>query len=190
MSSGIVARLIQSKPERVTSQLNAISGDIIVAFIKKLALWSALSVATSQGFGLQEASADQNGSAMIKATFQSTPFSRNLNLSPGVVDGQSYRRVFKSDIEVPAGNHIVNVNIDIKFSFNEMSYVDSIPFRAKLIPDHVYETRGRMSGRNVQIWIADTATNKLASKVLSITVERCFFRLTCKPAELKIKSRL
>jgi hypothetical protein len=82
------------------------------------------------------------------------------------------------------------VYINVRFGFDEMPYKGRVPFRANLAPGRHYETRAKIAGRNVDVWIADKATNKLASKVLAITVERCFFRLTCPQARMSIRSSL
>lgn len=136
--------------------------------------------------------AAQKTTAFIKGTHQSTFLASHLAIAPGNVDGKRYRKLFtfKPEVEVPAGNRVVDVYIDFQFGFNEMPYRGTIPFRANLSPGRRYETRGKISGRNVVVWIADAATHKPASKILTITAKRCYIRPFCPPVDFAIRPNL
>jgi hypothetical protein len=182
-------RLSESQPFSRPSDLTLFSNQgLAMKLWKSLAVVASVALAGIQGACLTEAGAGAKNTAFIKGTSNSS--AHLLNIRPDVVDGKNYRKLFKNEIEVPAGNRVVVLNIDAKFSLFDFSYTGRIPFRAELKPGQRYETRGKMSGRTIDIWIADKATNALASKVLSIQIEKCYMRFTCKEPRFQIRSEL
>lgn len=139
---------------------------------------------------VEDVAAGGTANAFIKGTDDASVLYTRLSIRPGVVDGKNYRKAFTSEIEVPAGNRVVDLYINAQFGFNEMAYQGRIPFQAKLAPGRRYVTQGRIAGRNVDVWIADAATRKPASKILSITVERYYIRLACPEPRFAIRARL
>jgi hypothetical protein len=154
-------------------------------WFKKFVLASVLAFATAvQGF------AGQSQTAVIKGMTDGSALYSKVSVSPGLLDGKNYRKALKNKIEVPAGNRVVQLNINARFGFNEMDYMGRIPFRAKLEPGNAYETSGRIRGRTIEVWIADASTNELASKVLAITIERCYIRFNCPKPSFETRSGL
>jgi hypothetical protein len=117
-----------------------------------------------------------------------------LTVVPMKIDGNYNNANHRKSVLVPSGRHVVGLDISfaVQYGLTYRQYKDTIDFRGTFKSGHHYIATGRQNGGAVEVWVADSETQKLASKVLSIYIGKCtgITIFSCPEPILSIKSSL
>jgi hypothetical protein len=135
------------------------------------------------------------GDAKATILIQQTA-SNGLLVQAMTIDGKVKGTLFGRPVKAPAGLHIVGLRVEFRVEPKNWlieqtkKYADVFEFPVKLEAGRSYTASGRQSGPHAEIWIVETESQKLISKVIDIVVPKCKPFKSCPDATITTRSVL
>jgi hypothetical protein len=146
---------------------------------------------------VQLRAAEENGTALIEQFHSGgDSWARGLLVQAMTIDRKVKGTLFGRPVKAPAGLHIVGVRVEFTIKPKNVlfeptkTYADIFEFPVKLVAGRSYTAMGRQSGPHVEVWIMETQSRHVVSKIIDITVASCKPFTRCPPAKITTRSAL